>query len=297
MDLWPQAEGAGLCDAVHRGRCSRPSSPASTSAPEIPVKQIALGCALQRSGRSISSSCSVAHSIPESNALIIRTPLGNVLHTGDWKIDPTPVVGPPTDEAKLRALGAEGVPRADRRLHQRSARRALAVGDGGRGRNRQADRELARSASRSPPSPPTWRASAPWPTPRARPSARSWWSAAPWTASSAWRARRAISTACSRSAAWTSTAICRRIKVVALCTGSQGEPRAALARIAADEHPEVALSRGDRVIFSSRHHSGQREGDRPRHQRADRPGRRGHHRPDASGARLRPSAHEPSSRR
>ena len=41
-------------------------------------------------------------------------------------------------------------------------------------------------------------------------------------------------------------------KVVALCTGSQGEPRAALARIAQDEHPEVALSKGDRVIFSSR---------------------------------------------
>jgi ribonuclease J len=41
-------------------------------------------------------------------------------------------------------------------------------------------------------------------------------------------------------------------KVVALCTGSQGEARAALARIAQDEHPEVALSKGDRVIFSSR---------------------------------------------
>src|ERR1700751_3200525 len=41
-------------------------------------------------------------------------------------------------------------------------------------------------------------------------------------------------------------------KVVALCTGSQGESRAALARIAADEHPEGALPRGDRVIFSSR---------------------------------------------
>jgi ribonuclease J len=41
-------------------------------------------------------------------------------------------------------------------------------------------------------------------------------------------------------------------KVVALCTGSQGESRAALARIAQDEHPEVALSKGDRVIFSSR---------------------------------------------
>ena len=50
----------------------------------------------------------MAHSIPESNGLIIRTPLGTVLHTGDWKIDPTPVIGPPTDEAKLRALGDEG---------------------------------------------------------------------------------------------------------------------------------------------------------------------------------------------
>ena len=41
-------------------------------------------------------------------------------------------------------------------------------------------------------------------------------------------------------------------KVLALCTGSQGEPRAALARIAQDEHPEVTLTRGDRVIFSAR---------------------------------------------
>jgi ribonuclease J len=39
---------------------------------------------------------------------------------------------------------------------------------------------------------------------------------------------------------------------VALCTGSQGEPRAALARIAEDEHPEVTLAKGDRVIFSAR---------------------------------------------
>jgi len=41
-------------------------------------------------------------------------------------------------------------------------------------------------------------------------------------------------------------------KVLALCTGSQGEPRAALARIAEGEHPEVTLGKGDRVIFSSR---------------------------------------------
>ena len=41
-------------------------------------------------------------------------------------------------------------------------------------------------------------------------------------------------------------------KVVALCTGSQGETRAAMARIALDEHPNVSLDAGDRVIFSSR---------------------------------------------
>ncbi len=49
-------------------------------------------------------------------------------------------------------------------------------------------------------------------------------------------------------------------KVVALCTGSQGEPRAALSRIAADEHPEVTLARGDRVIFSSRPIPGNEKG-------------------------------------
>ena len=43
-----------------------------------------------------------------------------------------------------------------------------------------------------------------------------------------------------------------RDKILALATGSQGEPRAALSRIAQDDHPEVAFSRGDRVIFSSR---------------------------------------------
>ena len=50
----------------------------------------------------------MSHSIPESNALIIRTPRGAVLHTGDWKIDPDPGVPPPTDDRKLRALGSEG---------------------------------------------------------------------------------------------------------------------------------------------------------------------------------------------
>src|ERR1700722_17669459 len=52
---------------------------------------------------------SITHSIPEPNAVVLRTTLGNILHTGDWKLDPDPVIGPITDEAALRRLGGEGV--------------------------------------------------------------------------------------------------------------------------------------------------------------------------------------------
>ena len=51
----------------------------------------------------------LTHSIPEPNALAIRTSLGTVLHTGDWKIDPNPQIGDPVDEKALRKLGDEGV--------------------------------------------------------------------------------------------------------------------------------------------------------------------------------------------
>ena len=77
-------------------------------APKIPVTVVPLGGRFDVGPFNVEY-VSVAHSIPESNALIIRTPPGTVLHTGDWKIDPTPVIGPPTDEAKLRAIGDEGV--------------------------------------------------------------------------------------------------------------------------------------------------------------------------------------------
>src|SRR5262249_252579 len=52
---------------------------------------------------------SLTHSIPEPNGLAIRTPGGTVFHTGDWKLDPTPVVGRPHDAPKLQSLGDEGV--------------------------------------------------------------------------------------------------------------------------------------------------------------------------------------------
>src|SRR5713226_4137799 len=51
----------------------------------------------------------LTHSIPEPNAVALRTPVGTVLHTGDWKLDPDPLIGSTADEAALCRLGDEGV--------------------------------------------------------------------------------------------------------------------------------------------------------------------------------------------
>lgn len=51
----------------------------------------------------------VTHSIPEAHSLAIETPHGTVVHSGDWKLDPNPLVGPTTDTAKLKAWGDKGV--------------------------------------------------------------------------------------------------------------------------------------------------------------------------------------------
>ena len=51
----------------------------------------------------------ITHSIPEMNALLIKTPIGNVFHTGDWKLDPSPVIGNTTDEEKLKEIGKQGI--------------------------------------------------------------------------------------------------------------------------------------------------------------------------------------------
>jgi ribonuclease J len=51
----------------------------------------------------------LAHSIAEGNALLIDTPHGRIFHTGDWKLDEEPIIGEPATEADLRAIGEEGV--------------------------------------------------------------------------------------------------------------------------------------------------------------------------------------------
>ena len=194
---------------------------------------------------------SVAHSIPESNAAVIRTPLGMALHTGDWKLDPTPVIGTSADVGRLTELGAEGVT-----AMLCDSTNALREG------RSPSELDVARSLARI-----------------IKDAKRR--VAVTIFASNVARIRAVADAArgAGRQLVVAGRAMHRMIEVametgylapdfkyhdqdrfsylqpsevVALCTGSQGEPRAALARIAADEHPDIKLDRGDLVIFSSR---------------------------------------------
>src|ERR1700723_3014075 len=106
-ELWPRLGvpvymtrfAAGLAEARRLGE---------PGAPKIPLEGVELGEKVGI-GPFVVEFIPVAHSIPESSALAIRTPAGLVVHTADWKIDPTPIIGLPTDEARFKALGDEGV--------------------------------------------------------------------------------------------------------------------------------------------------------------------------------------------
>ena len=193
----------------------------------------------------------VAHSIPESHALAIRTPLGTVLHTGDWKLDDTPTVGLPTDIARLKAIGEEGV----LALVGDSTN---AMRDGRSPSETEVERELAEIVKHA----------------TARVAFTTFASNVGRIKSIAIAARQA-----GRNVVICGRALRRvidvatelhmlqnmppfldedafrhlpRDKVVAILTGSQGEPRAALARVAADDHPRIELVAGDMVVFSAR---------------------------------------------
>jgi ribonuclease J len=74
----------------------------------VPVTEVQLQAGRSSLGPFDIELVTVAHSIPEPNALAITTPLGTVVHTGDWKLDPEPVIGEPTNETRFAEIGAAG---------------------------------------------------------------------------------------------------------------------------------------------------------------------------------------------
>ena len=249
IDLWPRLKcpiyATQFSAALFEAKCA-----AERNAPKIPVTVIPSGGRVDIGPFNVEF-IPVAHSIPESHALAIHTEVGTVLHTGDWKIDPTPIIGRPTDERRLRELGDQGL--------------LALIGD-----STNAVRE-GRSPSESEVAETIIELVK---AAKGRVAVTTFASnvarlkAVALAAKAADREVVVVGRAMERVVQvaretgfldgvqnFRSPEVYGHLpqdKVLALCTGSQGEPRAALARIANDDHPEITLNRGDSVIFSSR---------------------------------------------
>ena len=194
---------------------------------------------------------SITHSILEPNLLAIRTPLGVVAHTGDWKIDPNPMLGEATDTAALEKLGNEGV----LALVCDSTNALVPGNSGSESKVRESLTKLIGTLKGRVAV--TGFASN---VARLDTVARAAKAHGRRVALVGRSMQKMVSAA--RETGYlkdfpqvldeTEVADMPAHKVLYLCTGSQGEPRAALARIAADNHPNVHLAEGDTVIFSSR---------------------------------------------
>ena len=194
----------------------------------------------------------LTHSIPEPNALAIHTPLGTILHTGDWKIDMAPQIGEPVDETALRALGKKGV-----LAMICDSTNVFSPGEAGSEEGVRA--ELTKLISEFD---GKGIAVASFASNVAR--MESVMMAAKQNDRSVCLVGRSMKrmTAAAKSVgllAQTGRLISEdeaqampAAHVLYLCTGSQGEPRAALSRIAAGEHRSVKFHKGDAVIFSSK---------------------------------------------
>jgi ribonuclease J len=219
-------------------------------ASKVKVKEVPVGGSLTL-GPFTLDFISITHSILEPNLLAIRTPLGVVAHTGDWKIDPDPVLGEETDTAALQKLGDEGVLAlvcdSTNALVPGTSGSEASVRDVlielvGTLKGRVAVTGFASNVA------------------RLDTVARAAKAHGRKIALVGRSMQKMVQAA--RETGYlkdfppvldeTEAADLPSHKVLYMCTGSQGEPRAALARIADDNHPHVQLGEGDTVIFSSR---------------------------------------------
>lgn len=216
-----------------------------------PLIELALGERIDAGPFTVEYIC-MTHSIPEPNALLISTPCGSVLHTGDWKLDDRPVVGGHYDHRRLHALRHEP-------LLGMVCDSTNAVVPGSSGSEGDLYEHLFYESEQA----------------SGRVVVTSFASNIARLATMA-RVAKALNrrfgvlgqamermVAVARGTGYWPEDLPDLVdsrhlghlpheEVFAACTGSQGEPRSALARLARDAHPDLLLDPGDTVIFSSR---------------------------------------------
>ncbi|HUI35741.1 MAG TPA: ribonuclease J [Stellaceae bacterium] len=193
----------------------------------------------------------LTHSIPEPNAVAIRTPVGTIMHTGDWKLDPEPLIGDATDEAALIRIGDEGVlamigdsTNATREGSSGSeAELSGALTElVGRYEGRVAVACFASNVARLH---------------TIAKAAQAHGRDVALVGRSLVRIDKAARengylTDLPRFLTEDEAGYVPSDRILLICTGSQGEPRAALSRVAREDHPNILLDEGDVVIFSSK---------------------------------------------
>ncbi|MEQ1939143.1 ribonuclease J [Mesorhizobium sp. CN5-321] len=239
--VWMSPFSAGMLEAKRQGE---------QGAPKIPVTVFRAGEKFTVGPFEIEP-IPVSHSIPEPFSLAITTPAGTVVHTGDWKIDLAPAIGPKTDEARFRAYGDKGVLAlvcdSTNALREGQSPTEQAVGASLKEIISRADGRVAVTTFSSN-------------VGRIRSIAEAARDAGRQCLLLGRSLKRVVDVAgelgymdgLPEFISEEDYGFIPRENLVIICTGSQGEPLAALAKLSRDEMKAVALTAGDTVIFSSR---------------------------------------------
>lgn len=249
LDLWPKLKVPVYCTAFTAGLLETKRQTDFDSY-EVPVNVFKAGDSFEIGSFNIEA-LAVAHSIPEPVSLAIKTKLGTVIHTGDWKIDPEPSLGAVTDEKRFRELGEQGVLAL-------VCDSTNALRDGVSPTEHDVGKSLANIISEA----------------EGRVAITTFSSNVGRILSIALAAKDAgrkvllVGRSMKRSVAVAEElgylegldpfvdeeefGYIQRDKLVMILTGSQGEQRAALAKLSRDEMHTLSLAAGDTVIYSSR---------------------------------------------
>lgn len=249
LDLWPRLK-APVWMTPFSANLLEAKRQSESGATKVPVTIYRAGETFTVGPFSIEA-IAVTHSIPEPMSLAITSPLGTVIHTGDWKIDPDPEIGPKTDEARFRALGDKGVLAlicdSTNAMREGESPSEKAVGVGLRGVIEKAPGRVAVTTFSSN-------------VGRIRSIAEAARDAGRQVLVLGRSLKRVIDVSTELGymdglpefVSEEDYGYIPRESLVIICTGSQGEARAALAKLARDEMKAVGLSPGDIVVFSSR---------------------------------------------